>query len=302
MSKPVANASQGDAAELIIANAQDFLNGGLRSLFAADATARDVKIAIVAIQTSVELLAKYRLVREHGLLSIVRGNLPPGDLLASSAAGRLRTIGYGECLKAIREDESFTEMEDELIRQVQDLRNSLVHFAAELDVSEVRMQLAWLLIRALGMFAAGRDRDHGEFENHARFLDPENFRQLVAYEPYRTEAVDSAIDSVDSIKVYRCWECAVDSLSLRESENYFCHCCGLALVSSTVGFTDCGVCGASDGVFFDRLNENDGVSLGKCLHCHTKVDVGRCAGCGGTASWRRGLVEDECNACDPARP
>ena len=53
-------------AGLILANATDFLNAGLALLFEKTATSRDAKLAIVSIQTSVELLAKFRLARDNG--------------------------------------------------------------------------------------------------------------------------------------------------------------------------------------------------------------------------------------------
>jgi hypothetical protein len=141
-----------DAAERVFANAIDFLNAGLDILFEVDATTRQAKVGIISIQASIELLAKYRLVRERGLTAIVRGTPPQPHLLASALSGTFRTIGYSECLEAIRRDEGFSEVEEDLIGRVQRLRNSLVHFAAEVDVEQVRMELAWLLIRVLAMF------------------------------------------------------------------------------------------------------------------------------------------------------
>ena len=268
------------ADELVLSNAIDFLNAGLNVLFSPSPSAREAKTSVVAIQTAIELMAKYRLVKEKGLGAIVQGALPTGDLLAAARSGSLRTIGYGECLKAIREDEAFTPMEEELVGRVQQLRNSLVHFAAEIDVQEVRMELAWLLIRALAMFAAGQERDQGEMQTHARFLDPANFSRLINFQHYRDEAVDSALDSIDSEDVLRCWECEVDALSVRPSDNYFCHCCGLTADLGTAEFTACAQCGEIKGVCFDPLNKTRGMRRGRCLHCKTFVDVVTCKLCG----------------------
>lgn len=286
-----------DAAELVLGNAIDFLNAGLDILFSSTASAREAKAGVVAIQTAIELMAKYRLVKEKGLAAIVRGAPPSGNLLAAARNGSLKTIGYGECLKAIREDESFTQAEEELVGSVQQLRNSLVHFAAEIDVQDVQMELAWLLIRALAMFGAGQERDQGEMQTHGRFLDPANFSRLINFKPYRDEAVDSALDSIDSEDVLRCWECEVDALSVRPSDTYFCHCCGLTADLGMAQFTACHLCGEAKGVCFDPLNETAGVLRGRCLHCRTFVGVVPCNVCGIARSQTEGDLALACMEC-----
>lgn len=110
-----------DAGEAVLSNAIDFLNAGVNILFAQASSAREAKVGVVAIQTAIELLAKYRLVKEKGLRAIVRVAQPSGDALTAERSGLLRTIGYGECLKAIREHEGFTQMEEELVGHVQQL-------------------------------------------------------------------------------------------------------------------------------------------------------------------------------------
>ncbi len=251
--------------ERLFENARDFLNGGLDLLMSKSVTSRQCKLSAVALQTSIELFSKYRLAQGHGLPSIlaIKSNSKIDE--ATFLDGRFRTIPYSRCLEQIQLEEGFTEIEVELIERVQQLRNTLAHFAAEVDISETRNDLAYVLIRALAMFAAGPDRDQGEFQDHRRFLDGRNFVALIGFEPYRAEAIDSAIDSLDSEKVVRCWECLNDSLSLRPSGTYFCHCCGLTVLSDAVAFADCDQCRQSDGVFYDPLNKTNGFLLGRCL-------------------------------------
>ena len=293
----MAQKRRNNAPELVLANAIDFLNAGFGILFASGATPRDAKVGIVSIQTAIELMAKYRLVRERGLSAIVRGTPPEGDLIAAAVSGSLKTIGYGECLKAIQENEDFTEMERELVARVQQLRNSLVHFTAKVDVGAVRMDVARLLVRALGMFAAGQERDQGEMQNYARFLDPGNFERLTSFEPYRAEAVDSALASLDGEAVFRCWECGAEALSVRRSETYFCHCCGLTADLSMAAFTVCTLCGKDDGVCFDPLNATRGVHHGRCLYCEVFVGVVVCDSCGKVCSQAEGLPALACTEC-----
>ena len=118
-------------AGLLLANATDFLNAGLALLFAKLVTSRDAKLAIVSIQTSVELLAKFRLARDKGLSAIIRGNqLPRESLMKAAQAGDFRTIGYSECVKEFSKQGEITENDIEVIGRLQNLRNALVHFAA----------------------------------------------------------------------------------------------------------------------------------------------------------------------------
>ena len=283
--------------DLVFANALDFLNAGLRIIFGKEAAPRDAKVGVVSIQTAIELLLKYRLMKEHGLESIVSGPFPEGDLVAAASSGRLRTIGYGRGLEIVREQEGFSETEQELFRRAQYLRNALVHFTAEVDVDKVRMELAWVLIGALAIFAAGEERELGKMQTHARFLDPDVFGRLTRFGPYQAQSVDSAIESLDGENVYRCWECGVDALSTRLSETYFCHCCGLTADNSMAAFVRCAACDRRDGVCFDPFNETDGVHQGKCLHCETFAGVVVCQECGVARSQVEGLPALECPVC-----
>jgi uncharacterized protein YutE (UPF0331/DUF86 family) len=263
---------ESDPAQLVLSNAIDFLNVGLMILYSSKATSSEAKVAIISIQTAVELLAKYKLIREFGISSIVSGKVPDEPLGLASREGNLRTIGYGACLKKIQDNEGFSTTELDLVHRLQHLRNSLVHFAANVDVEEIRVDAAWMLIRALGMFAAGHERDVGEFQNHRRFLSDANFKTLTSFKAYRDEAVDSAIESIDSEQVFRCWECGDDSMSLRVSSTLFCHCCGLTVVAQAAAYADCPSCEAVHGVCYDPLNSANGLHYGKCLYCGEKFD------------------------------
>jgi len=263
---------ENDPAQLVLSNAIDFLNVGLTILYSSEATSSEAKVAIISIQTAIELLAKYKLIREFGLSSIVSGKVPDEPIELASRKGNLRTIGYGACLKKIQDNEGFSTTEFDLVHRLQNLRNSLVHFAADVDVEEIQVDAAWMLIRALGMFAAGHERDVGDFESHRRFLSDANFKTLTNFRAYRDEAVDSAIESIDSDQVFRCWECGDGSMSLRVSGTFFCHCCGLSVVGHAVAYVDCPSCKAVNGVCYDPLNSASGMHYGKCLYCDEKFD------------------------------
>lgn len=278
-------------------NARDFLNGGLDLLMSKSVTSRQCKLSAVAVQTSIELFSKYRLAQGHGLQAIMITKLGSDIDETTFLDGKFRTIPYSQCLEKIRVEEGLTEIEGELIEKIQQLRNKLTHFAAEIDISETRNDLVWVLIRALAMFAAGSDRDQGEFQDHRRFLDGRNFVALIAFKPYRAEAIDSAHDSFDSEKVVRCWKCLNDTLSLRPSDTYFCHCCGFTVDSNAVAFADCDKCGHEDGIFYDQNNITNGLFLGRCLFCNQNMSLWECDQCGVLNSSVRGSMSLVCKEC-----
>lgn len=73
--------------DLVSASARDFLNTGLRVLFADGATAQDANLGVVSTQTTIDLLLKYRLIAEGGWFgSNVRGREPTRDLAAAASS------------------------------------------------------------------------------------------------------------------------------------------------------------------------------------------------------------------------
>jgi hypothetical protein len=61
--------------DLLFENAAAFLNGGIELLFSDAVSSRAAKMAVVSIQTSMELLAKFRLVEGHRLARRIREDL-----------------------------------------------------------------------------------------------------------------------------------------------------------------------------------------------------------------------------------
>lgn len=259
------------AMKLVFENASDFLSGGIELLFSKAADRRKAKIAMVSIQTSMELLAKFRLVEALGFDKLVDGR-PPADL-ASVRSGACRSITYRRALQALEDVEGISPLDKELFDEAAAISNKLIHFAGDLDLPEIRVTSAHLAVRALDRFASAGWRDAGEFANHGRLLRGAALKILTSFEPYRSEAVDSALDDPET--VLRCWECKADALSLRVSETYFCHCCGLSAQSDVAAFADCRFCKAKKGVVYDPLNRSPKGHDGKCLHCDVRQWVSR---------------------------
>jgi hypothetical protein len=260
-----------DVMDLLFENAADFLNGGIQLLFSDAVGSRAAKMAVVSIQTSMELLAKFRLVEAKGMSTIVDGQMPTD--LDRIRSGEFRSIGYRQAIRALSEIEALSDLDRELFDEAAGLRNKLVHFAGEVDVAQVRVACAHLAIRALNRFASAGWRDNGEFLNHCRLLSGSSLTSLTSFEPYRAEAVDSALDDPDTETVFRCWECKADALSLRCSGTYFCHCCGLSAQSHTAAYADCRFCGTQNAVVYDALNRSQDGHDGKCLHCDRRQRI-----------------------------
>lgn len=285
------------AAERILDNAIDFLNGGLELLFAGNLSIRTAKIAVISIQTSIELMAKYRMVREAGLQSIVRGKLPSKNLERAVKEGNFSTLGFGEVLDLVDAIEGLKDDEKKLINELVNLRNDLVHFSSDVAPESVKFNCVHILARVLSIFALGEMRDVGEMEDYRRFLTESNFKKLINFDPYRAEAVDAAHESLDTEKVLKCYMCGNESFCLRASENYFCHCCGFGVISEAIAFATCDACGSKESVFFDPLNTTNNMHYGKCMDCKVKQWVWECTDCGFVVSQMDGKVRRACPNC-----
>lgn len=273
------DANSSDPVAQLGENARDFLNGGLRLLLAERASKQDAKLGVVSIQVAAELFAKHRLARTRGLQRIAKGRLSERSAVKLARVGQLKTIGYSKCLALISKEEFPTSGDLLALQAVRDLRNALVHFVASINIDEVRMRSAWMLIRVLAMFAAAEQRDIGEFQTHSRFLDPDNYQKLIRLRAYRDEAVDAAIENIDTEETLRCWECGAHTLTIRATDTLFCWCCGLTVDSSAVSHEDCDLCDSPKGIFYDPHNPTDGCYRGKCTECDTFVWLYYCDEC-----------------------
>lgn len=257
-------------------NATDFLNAGLDLLFHKRLDQRRGKLALVALQTAVELLVKYRLVQEQGLSSILVKKKT--DTVVD--LNTVRTITYSDTLEKVEGLEGLLDWDRYVIDEMAAIRNSLVHFTAEIDLERLKLQCNAIACTALAMFAMGQARDHGEMNNYRVFLSESNFRRLTENESYRSEALDAAYDCLDTEGVKHCYKCKCESLSLRVSDVYFCHCCGFSINKEVVGFADCVLCDSHSMVFYDAYNTTGVSHYGRCIACEVFQWVEQCSECG----------------------
>ncbi|MDZ3826562.1 MULTISPECIES: hypothetical protein [Pseudomonas] len=279
----------------LLQNATDFLNEGLQILFAKNKSESSWKLSIVAIQTSVELLAKYRLVDELGINSILVGGIDSAKL----QAGNFQTTPYSKLIKKLEKVEEFSDYDLEIIRSVQQLRNKLVHFNVESTHDYRYAECFALLVRALFLFASRDIWTNGEMIDHTRFLTKGNYRNLVTNEAFRAEAVDFACDSYDVDKVLRCFNCGTDSFGFSGGwDIYYCYCCGVSVHSDVVDFAQCASCGMEDGVYFDLMNSDvNKFHLGKCGYCKEFQSVLNCPECSTVESFPQGAKPAACPEC-----
>ncbi|MGY2438201.1 hypothetical protein [Pseudomonas sp. SDO52101_S400] len=283
-------------ASSLFQNAKDFLNEGLRLLFAQNQSARSWKLSIVAIQTSVELLAKYRLVDELGIGAILVGNVDSVKL----QSGDFQTIPFSKLIKNLEMVENFSDYDLEIIRGVQQLRNKLVHFNVDVSSDYKFSECFALLVRALFLFASKDIWTNGEMSDHSRFLTKKNYENLVASEAFKAEAVDFACDSYDVDEILKCFNCSTESLGFSGGwDIYYCYCCGISVHSEVVSFAKCSSCNEEKGVYFDALNHDaNEFHLGKCGYCKEFQEVLNCTGCGALKSFPKGARPEACPECE----
>lgn len=271
-----------EAASLLRENAINFLNGGVELLYSSAATAQNAKLSIVLVQTAVELFVKHRVVSEHGFKSIVRkGNVPSsGSLLAAAKAGSFSTLNYGECLDLANGIEGTGAWGRQLMDDLRKTRNTLVHFAGDLEVEDARRSVSAVLVQALALFATGRARDEPEMRTYREFLDPNNFNMLVLHPEFVVEAYDAASNDSEADEVFHCWECSQETLTLRWTGTYFCWTCGLGAGGEVAGFAPCWRCSRLQSVVYDSLNETNGAHYGRCIPCGAEAYVANCSKCG----------------------
>ena len=287
-----------EAAELLRVNALDFLNGGIELIFRTGASDRDAKMAVISIQTAVELFAKYRIVREDGFEAIIRkGSVPRGDLVKAAAEGHFSTLGFDRCLEEISKFESVGEWERHLFANLQKQRNTLIHFAGKLDVELTKQSVAGLLAHVLALFAAGQDRDAPQAETYEQFLEYSNFQAVTNHPEYLSEAFDAASADEGASALFFCWNCERETLTQHPTETYFCWSCGLAADIDVAGFADCWQCRRQDAVCYDGLNNSDGVHYGRCLICRATAFVRQYKCCDTIQSAASGNSLRTCN-CD----
>ncbi len=276
-------------------NAIDFLNAGLDLLFHKPLDQRRGKLTLVALQTAVELLVKYRLVQEQGLSAILVKKKTDTVVDLNTA----RTITYSDSLEKVEGLEGLLDWDRYVIDEMAAMRNRLVHFTAEIDLERLALQCYAIACTALAMFAMGRARDNGEMSDYRMFLSESNFRGLTENKSYRSEALDAAYDCLDTEGVKYCYKCKCESLSLRVSDVYFCHCCGFSINKEVVGFADCISCESRSMVFYDAYNTTGVSHYARCIACEVFQWVERCSECDGKIVTTTPQLQTSCNCrCD----
>lgn len=212
--------------------------------------------------------------------------------------GNFSTLGFGEVLNLVDAMEGLCDDEKYIINELVYLRNDLVHFASEIETESVKLSCAHSLARVLSIFALGGARDEGEMRDYRRFLSESNFKDLINFEPYRAEAVDAAIESLDTEKILKCYLCGNESFCLRPSDTYFCHCCGFRANSDAIAFSDCSVCGAKERFCFDPLNTTNNMYYGRCMDCEVKQWAWECQDCGTVVSQIETKGRRTCPTCE----
>lgn len=272
-------------------NSTDFLNVGIEILFRKNGDVRYAKVAILSIQTAIELLAKYRLAYDGGLDAI---------RLKTKNTDKFKTINYWDVIKKIgKEYHELGDYEKEIFLEMAELRNNLIHFSGDINPECLKDTCMALLCAAFPVFSMGEKRDEHEMKDYRWFLTEENYNFLINNATYRAEALDNAYASSYNLSIVeRCYNCHCESFSLRDSDVYFCHCCGFTIDKEIIDFCECSICHQRH-VAYDTLNEQSGIEFegfrsygglfyGRCISCDEVQWVSCCPECENTSA-RSGL-------------
>ncbi|MBA8867151.1 hypothetical protein FHW11_004340 [Pantoea agglomerans] len=270
---------------LIFQNSTDFLNAGIEILAKGKVSKSFAKLALLSIQTSVELLAKYRLAADSGLDAIK---------FKTKNSAQFRTKNFSDVIKIIDEEYGeISEYEKEVFFEVASIRNDLVHFSSSVEPKEIEGKCLHLLSISLPIFAMAEKRDEQEMSDYRWFLSPISFKFLINNEMYRAEAIDNAYAflGTEGSGLNYCPNCKCESLLLRESEINFCHCCGYTIGDDIIKFSKCSIC-FEHSVAYDYLNEqsgceygeHSGLFYGRCIKCDEVQWVSYCGMCGDSSS------------------
>ena len=107
----------------VLENGLDFVLSALEHL-RSKPKQRDLKYAILHLQSGVELILKDRLRRKSWELVFAKGQKPDYDLYQS---GNFKSVDFWTCIKRLDFDEH--EIDKESLRKFKDKRNKLEHFA-----------------------------------------------------------------------------------------------------------------------------------------------------------------------------
>ncbi|WP_156294424.1 hypothetical protein [Serratia oryzae] len=282
----------------IFQNSRDFLNAGIEILSKEKFSISFSKVALLSIQTSVELLAKYRLAADSGLDAIK---------LQTKNTTQFRTKNFSDVIKIIgKEYSEIGEYEKEVFFEVANLRNELVHFSSSIEPERIEGICMHLLSISLPIFAMADKRDEQEMSDYRWFLNPVNYNFLINNEMYRNEATDNASASLFYGRGLNfCPNCKCESLQLRDSEVNFCHCCGYTIGSDIIKFGKCSIC-FEHSVAYDYLNEQSGCThdkysglfYGRCVKCDIVQWVSYCGMCGNSSSQGGNRPKHPLYSCD----
>ena len=272
-------------------------------------TAADAKFIITDLQMGLELLLKFRLVRDRGLNKILASNRTARSDIAEIKSGAINTLGFGKCLETIMKIEDFSPYELGLLKQFQTLRNAVVHFGADVDPKDILVAASHLVLKPLQCIVYGT---HPESQFVPRgvpiagpresYIDQQILCRLIRFPPYVEEAERDAQAS-DGFGVELCWACSNRTLVVQVTDDLYCFCCGETSSEGSVGWADCFKCGKPRGVVFDALNEQDNVHTAKCLDCGCREGILVCPACDyvgpshfcGTVEGYDGLVCFKCS-------
>lgn len=265
-----------------------FLQESLYKLLADDNDAisfnKNITLACVSLQVSLELAIKSLIVRKLGLRGIISNGqkkLTDDEIIDRYYNNRIKTADFDvlkNCVKSNNFVERLNKSDFKIIDDFQLYRNKIFHFVYNFNNNEhkklesnILYYLLNIVLRILSELVL-EDIPSMLLEN---ILGHSLMNKLIKYEPYRFAMETLVKDSSD--KVYSCIFCNARTMV---SDQELCYCCNMDYGVYTM--TDCSYCNEKGSVIYDNLNidANGYSSKGLCLNCDEDSIIFECPKCG----------------------
>ena len=270
-------------------NSTVFLNDAISHLNKGMESYKDMVLAVVDIQMSLELAIKVRVAQDFGIRTILEKihkdtpieDTPIEEIIQKYESNSLRVKEFDALKNFLRSKRyDYQRLQDEYtyMEKFQKYRNKLVHFNynfSETERNEIEDDIIHILVYILHALLSS-DLSTEEYREFIfDYIDTEEYRKLLRNPKYRTELHEVIDDEY--------------------GESYSCPICDSGLLTPTMkclgcindfndrtafGFVQCKYCG-KETVIFDNLNISDNDMLrGLCVSCGEDTTVYKCKRCG----------------------
>jgi hypothetical protein len=201
----------------LVENALDFLLSAAQHARVGDI--RSIKFSLLHLATSVELLLKARLSREHWALLFQDVSLASRESLVS---GRFRSVDFDTAVGRLKRiaDVKIDQPALRQLKELRDLRNSAVHFSLPISPDRLKALLAKGHNFVLD-FCKVHLREEADMQSHQMALIRTNLREFDYFVKERFKRIKPALQGASL--VLECTQCLQRAMILDNDKNR-AHC------------------------------------------------------------------------------